>query len=245
LISQFNFSKFNIYFFQEPNKDYTINMGSRGYVRNNVHLSQKIKANLEYHYKLQMEQTNLDDTVQLASTINDWVKEISQGKISSLVDSESLSNAAMLLLNAVYFRGLWRLPFEETISRGFQVEPNMNVTKEFVEQTSEFYYSYSKTLSARLLRLPYEGHRFSMFVVLPFEADGLDDLIDQLDAETLSKEIDNMELTTVHVVLPKFRFDSSTKLNSVIKAVKKVTFSNSLKSITLFFDDLARNQRDF
>lgn len=154
-----------------------------------------------------------------AAVINRWVNEVTNGKISSLVDSESLSTAVMLLINAVYFRGLWRFPFEETVTKDFYIDQNAHVKKEFAEQTGTFYYYYSKNLEAKILRLPYEGGRFSMFLVLPFEVDGLGKIIETLSAETLNDEVSRMEEISVHVVLPKFRFDSSTNLNNIIRKV--------------------------
>lgn len=152
---------------------------------------------------------------------------MTKGKISTLVDSETLSNSMMVLINAVYFRGLWKYPFEKTITKGFQLEAKVNEQREFVELTAELHYIYSKPLSAKILRLPYSGRHFSMFVILPFEADGLDNLVDQLDAERLSSEVDRMELLEVHVLLPKFKFNSLIKLKSIVKAVRRRKFKQS------------------
>lgn len=167
-----------------------------------------------------MENANFADAAKLANEINAWVSKVTSGKVSSLVDQESLANAAMVLVNAVYFQGLWKFPFDKTMTKDFLVQSKKNVSKEFIEQTAEFHYYYSKALGAKILRLPYEGKKFSMFLLLPFAADGLNDLIQKIDAENLTHEVGNMEATDVHVVLPKFKFDSSTKLNSVVKAVK-------------------------
>jgi serine protease inhibitor len=181
---------------------------------------------------------NENRTLGLAKKVNDWVSEFTKGKLASLVDSESLKNSVMLLVNVVYFHGLWRFPFNDIIVKDFHVEPNVNVTKEFVEQTAEFYYFYSKSLGAKILRLPYEGRHFSMFFILPFQFDGLNELVDKLDSAILSNEVDNMEPTNVHVVLPKFRFDSSMKLNSVIKAVKLLKLSKLVEIDEVFFHKL-------
>lgn len=128
-------------------------------------------------------------------------------------------NAQMMLLNAVYFKGFWRYPFVDTLTKDFFVEPHAPVEKQFVEQTEDFYYFYSKNLEAKILRLPYEGRRFSMFLLLPFEVDGLEKLIDILESEKLKEEIDRMESINVHVVLPKFKFDSTINLNSIVQQV--------------------------
>lgn len=166
-----------------------------------------------------MEPLNFTDPDASANKINEWVNGITNGKISNLVDAESVASSVMLLINAVYFRGLWSSPFEETISKAFFVEPHEKVEKEFVKQTGDFLYFYSTELKARFLRMPYEGKRFSMFLILPFENDGLHDVIEQLDAEMIRKTVERMEEIAVQVILPKFRFDTSMNLNTVIKNV--------------------------
>lgn len=188
-------------------------------MKQGVFLSQKFTAELEHNYKIKMEQMDFTDSVASANKINKWVNGVTNGKISNLVDGESVASSVMLLINAVYFRGLWASPFEETISKAFLVEPHEKVEKEFVKQTDDFLYFYSTELKARFLRMPYEGKRFSMFLILPFENDGLHDVIEQLDAEKIRKTVERMEEIAVQVILPKFRFNTSMNLNTVIKNV--------------------------
>lgn len=186
-----------------------------------VHATQKIGGNLEFSYKCNLKEVDFSDTVNVANGINEWVKQITNGKIPTFVDAESLSNSMMILINAIYFRGLWKVPFEKTKSLNFQVGGKMNVTKEFVEQVSEHDYLYSKALNAKIIRLPYEGGKFSMFVLLPFKVDGLNDLIDQLDAKILKQEVDRMDIVEVIVTLPKFKFESAMQLNQIIRSVRR------------------------
>lgn len=166
-----------------------------------------------------MESLDFKDSFDSVKKINDWVTQTTNGKIIDLVDAESISSSVMLLINALYFRGLWSSPFDQTLTKEFFVEPEVKVEKEFVKQVHDFLYCYSTELKARFLRLPYEGNRFSMFLILPFENDGLHEVIEQLDAEKIRKTVEKMEELSVKVVLPKFKFDSSLKLNSVIKKV--------------------------
>ena len=88
-----------------------------------------------------------------------------------------------------------------------------------MEQTSNFYYFYSRHLNAKILRLPYEGRRFSMFIVLPSEVDGIDTVVEKLESNALKNEVWNMDEYKTHVVIPKFKFDTSVNLNEITKAV--------------------------
>lgn len=181
--------------------------------------SQTLKSQLKYFYDADSEALNFTDTEGSADYINKWVNKLTNGKIANLIEAESLEAASVLLINAIYFRGLWRFPFEETVSREFLVKPETPVEREFAEMIGDFYYFYSKNLQAKLLRLPYQGGRFSMFIILPFEADGLENLVNNLDSQLLRDEVDRMVDISVHVLLPKFRFDTSINLNQIVKDV--------------------------
>lgn len=177
-------------------------------------------ASIETFYGVRNEQLDFADNWKSADIINEWIEKITNGKVTSLVDPDSLPEAVMILINAIYFRGFWRQPFEKTITKEFFVEPESQANKEFVELTGNFHYFYSKNLSAKIIRLPYEGDRYSMFLLLPFENDGLDKFVEALDSELIKDEVNRMEDISVHVVLPKFKFDSSLALNNVIQKVR-------------------------
>src|SRR5699024_3103920 len=46
--------------------------------------------------------------------INGWVKEQTHGKIAKLFDQDLSADTVMVLLNAIYFKGLWKKPFNAT-----------------------------------------------------------------------------------------------------------------------------------
>jgi len=145
------------------------------------------------------------------------VKTATNGRIKDLVSDASVSHSIILLINALYFEGTWRYGFNKTKTAPFFTAPGQKVEKAFVEQTRNFYYFYSKHLDAKILRLPYNGRRYSMFIILPNDNNNVDNVIERLDAGTIKNEVWHMDEIEVHVVLPKFKFDSSINLNEVVK----------------------------
>lgn len=102
----------------------------------------------------------------------------------------------------------------------FHTRENEMKPKEFVQQVNTFNYAYDPDRSLRIIQLPYEGKKFSMFIVLPFENEGLDQVIRNLSSTSFDAIFKDMEDTVVNITLPKFRFDSNVNLNNVVKEVK-------------------------
>lgn len=117
------------------------------------------------------------------------------GRIKDLVTEDSVSNSVILLINALYFEGTWRTGFNKTLTKSFFTGPGKKTDKPFMEQTGNFYYFFSKHLNAKMLRLPYIGRRFSMFVILPNEGNDLDRVIDRLDSGAIKNEVWHMDET--------------------------------------------------
>jgi serine protease inhibitor len=63
----------------------------------------------------------------------------------------------MLLVNAIYFKGLWRYPFNETDTTTdvFHVTPTQSVTVPFMTMERDLYFTESVELDSAILRLPY------------------------------------------------------------------------------------------
>ena len=123
-------------------------------------------------------------------------------------------------MSALYFEGTWKFPFNTTVSRDFVTAPGTKVSKEFMEVIESFYSCNSQYLNAQILRLPYEGKKFSLFIILPNEVNGIDAVIENLNFNILSNEVCQMEKSETHVMVPKFKFDASVSLNDVTRAVR-------------------------
>lgn len=222
--------------------EYKVTFGTKVYVDSDVSTTQRFESILNHNYLTDVEQLNFGNAQKSAATINKWVKELTQGRLSDLVSEDSVSAAVILLVNAIYFEGTWRFGFNKTISREFYTARTKKVQKQYMEQTGNFFYFYSNHLNAKILRLPYNGRRFSMFIILPNEVDGLENVVERLSAETLKNEVWHMDILEVHTVIPKFKFDSSINLNNVVKALGITEiFENSATFPLLARGDSANN----
>lgn len=145
---------------------------------------------------------------------------MTEERITDLVTESAVANSVILMINAIYFDGTWAYAFNKTSTKKFSLTSKKQVDREFMHLNRTLYYTYSKKLSSRIVRLPYNGNKFSMFVILPFETNGIDKVAQILNHKDLSDEIKYLEETEVRLSLPKFKFDASTNLNEAVKEVR-------------------------
>ncbi|CAO1331347.1 unnamed protein product [Diamesa serratosioi] len=198
-------------------KAYTVKMGTSIFLDNYISVNQRFEAIAKSNYDAKVKSLNFGASREAAAEINQWVSEITQGHISDLVSEDAVSQSVILMLNAIYFEGTWRHGFNDTITKDFHLQPTKTVPKQFISRTGNYYYFYSRKLNSKILRLPYNGRRFSMFIILPNSIGGIDELVERLEEQDINNEVWHMDDIEVKVALPKFKFDSTTNMNSVIQ----------------------------
>jgi len=151
-------------------------------------------------------------------TINGWIEEKTRQKIKDMIPPGMISPLTRLVLvNAIYFKGLWAKQFRKGDTRdmpfavggnggeGGKVDvPMMNKTFDMIG-----YFESPGRLQA--IDLDYVGGEVSMTVLLPAEGYGLEGLEKDLTVENLKAWIGGMARREVVVYLPKFRIKWGTK----------------------------------
>lgn len=194
-------------------------MGTSIFLDDYIVVNQRFSAIAHSNYDAMIKNLNFGASRESAAEINDWVNGITGGRISELVSEDAVSQSVIMMLNAIYFEGTWRHGFNDTITRDFHLQPAKSIPKQFVSQTGNFYYFYSRKLNAKILRLPYNGRRFSMFIILPNAIGGIDELVERLEEQDINNDVWHMDEIEVRVALPKFKFDTTINLNSIIQKV--------------------------
>jgi len=136
-----------------------------------------------------------------ARRINAWIAEQTRDRITDVVDDEMFceetSEVIAVLVNAIYFKGGWANPFNESATRneiftdrnGVETSiPMMNMTRHFSYFENEYF---------QMLAKPYEDRNIRMYFVLP-RGD------ERLPFSMFEDAIDNMSMQNVHFRLPRF-----------------------------------------
>jgi serpin B len=148
------------------------------------------------------------------SKINAWVSEQTKGLIPQIISS--LDPAFLLVLvNAVYFKGLWDEPFaaEFTEERIFHLANGTTKPCQFMYQGGGFRHLKTEVFEAAVL--PYKGTRTKMYLFLPRSGSSTAETISYLEMHWLEL-FDQFELMAGNVALPKFEVTSSHDLNIVL-----------------------------
>ena len=150
--------------------------------------------------------------------INAWASDNTNGKIKEVITQNDVNDlTAMVITNAIYFKGLWAAPFPEDGTRPstFTRVDGSTVLADFMEVTAEFdYVAYD---GYQVLRMPYQGGRLSMLVALPGEPGGLGRLAEGLSDTVLAGWIAGMDRQEVRVVMPKFEAETNYDLESMLR----------------------------
>ncbi len=154
-----------------------------------------------------------------AARINDWVSERTRKRIPKLLEPDMVDpSTRLVLVNAVYFLGDWRRPFEkESTHDDTFFAAGGERTVPFMHQTEDF--RYGDTGPAQVLEMPYQGNLLSMIVLLPRERDGLATLEAALTPDTLREALGALSHDEVRVTFPRFTFRWSASLVPALQSL--------------------------
>jgi len=146
--------------------------------------------------------------------VNAWIEDKTHDKIQNMLTSLP-DNLAMLLVNAVYFKGKWKHQFDkdDTHDRSFYVTPDAPVDVPMMYQKQNF--ALAGTENATLVELPYGQGNYSMVVMLPDEGVSTEAAALTLTPENWAGWMESLSAgtTEMEIYLPRFKYDYKRRLN--------------------------------
>ena len=162
------------------------------------------------------------DPSEACQRINAWVAEQTRGRIKEIVSPrpEVLDELTRLILvNAVYFKGLWRSSFhpQQTSDAPFWVGPDTSVQVAMMRQ--QFSFPCGECESCHILSMPYTSRQLAMTILLPRQRDGLRNLEDAITAEQLSEWLGTLEQREVRVFIPRFNITRQIPFEGILRSL--------------------------
>ncbi len=197
-------------------KDVQLLIANGLWAQQGVPLSPEYIANTRRDYGADAETVDFGSRAAV-DAINGWAARSTKGKIPSILTAPPEPRPVLMLANAVYFKGQWAAKFDSTKTqiRGFTRPDRSIVQRRMMTRMGEYAVRMiSSQERIAVLRMPYAGNRFGMYLLLPDSGAGLAGAYRAL--EMAPWQMAGME-TRVHVVLPRFTIRTDLRLNDALK----------------------------
>uniref|UniRef100_A0A1B6K8S6 Serpin domain-containing protein n=2 Tax=Graphocephala atropunctata TaxID=36148 RepID=A0A1B6K8S6_9HEMI len=203
---------------KEHLKQYELDSANRIYVQEDVAIRKCVHNLFKDEYK----KINFKDS-KATGKINEWVSQITRNMINPFLPKGVVEPSTRItLVNAVYFKGLWKTQFdkEETVTGRFSLADGTAKEVEMMTNTADFTISYGKQYG--VLSLPYLGNDVMMLIVLPSQhsSKSIPQLLDVLNRKELENILIRMsqdDPAEVTIRVPKFTSEQSYQLVPVLK----------------------------
>lgn len=206
---------------------------NRVYVHNDRTLNEQFQSKVEKKIGYAVgELLDFKNNYKAAIKINEWVSNQTDQKIQNLVDPDGITgDTRVILVNAMYFKGVWKnkFPQDDSFKGDFYINEKDTKEMDYMQLKTDFRYNEFKDLDANCVELPYQDENVAMYVILPRKRTGLKELLEKFSQIDFHKDIvENLIEQKVEVTLPRFKTEFSTNLNSALRKMgAKTIFSSS------------------
>ena len=155
-----------------------------------------------------------------ANQVNKWCEKKTHGRISKIIE-EIDPMTYMLVLNAIYFKGEWRIQFENELTKK-QTFYNLNKDEKKID-TMEItkHFNYFEDTNLQAIELEFRKESISALIILPNKKLSINEFVEILDKDNsyFYSIIDNLEYKEINLRLPKFELDYNKSLKEVFKTM--------------------------
>lgn len=206
---------------------------------------------VERNYGAGLQRVNFrGDSERARSTINRWVESKTNDRIRNLLSPANVTpKTRSVLVNAVYFKSDWSIPFDKAATKSdrFTLASGKTVMRPLMNRKGDVQFAEHDGVKA--LALPYRGGETEMLFLLPNRADGLRALEGSLTAAALAEWVARLDqgFPQVIVSIPRFKIENRFELADDLKSLGMITpFSNDSDfSAMKVVDPASANREDW
>ncbi len=169
---------------------------------------------LTSYYDAESKSFDIDD-VNAPKKINEWISGKTNGLIREMVDKLN-DNTVMLLINAIYFKGKWKLQFDpdDTSEKPFYKPSGNQSDVQMMKQTEDFrVYDGDGFI---LAEFPYGQGNFVMDIILPDTKTGTGGILPSFTGGAFAAWVDQLGEREVKVSIPRFKYGYKKKLKEIL-----------------------------
>ncbi|HKP29211.1 MAG TPA: serpin family protein [Gemmatimonadales bacterium] len=205
-------------------------------VGNSVWVDQGFPVRPEFlasaHDFFQAEARSLDLQTEGLAAINGWVREKTRDKIPTLLEQID-SDEIAFLINAIYFKGRWRIPFDPKRTTPQSFTSAGGVSHDVPTMTMDEKVRVASRPGFAAADLLYGNGAFAMTILLPDEGTSPASLLATLSPESWRELEASYHEARIVLSLPKFKLEYRRSLVEDLKALGMgIAFDNTQADFT-------------
>jgi serine protease inhibitor len=201
---------------KESGKLVTLNQIYVHNVENSQKFNQIYLDLVDKYYKSGIEFMNFDNKNESLYKINHWIGQKTKDKLKYLAEECDLHPKGMILINATYFCGKWKNPFDVRNTKTnveFRLsDGNIERVDMMCQYNVDYNYNENyKSLNASICELPYEGN-LSLIIILPHDDINIALVESNLDINILENLNEIFTKKRINVSIPIFKLHIKTEV---------------------------------
>jgi serine protease inhibitor len=202
------------------------------YAAANLQIKSQFKNLTSQYLKSTIEEVNFFKSEDTVGKINNFVNNATNSLIQKALDQVS-PDTRLILVNAIYFKGPWKYPFIETLTkpRDFYIDNSTKIQAISMYSDDLLNVKYFPELESDVLDLPYKNEKMSMIIILPDKTTDVlqvEKKLKNFETKLLVEKLQSTDRYTTETFLPKFEL--SLDLEDVTKTLKSVGVSSIFES---------------
>lgn len=184
------------------------------WISDNFSVRNRYVAHMEKDFNAAVEVMDFADPATVHA-MNNWCSENTEGKIAKIKDSLS-PNDVMVLADALYFKAPWENAFDAGLTHD-AVFHGLNKDTDVKMMYRNGMYDYIEYQGCQIIRLPYAGGRYSMYVALPPAGMTPGSVLPYVGESMFKMALGMLKPAEVKFYMPKVKLETSMNLNKTLE----------------------------
>jgi serine protease inhibitor len=184
------------------------------WTENNFYVKKTFIDILTDYYYAESQSFDIDDPTA-PDKINAWIEDKTEGLIKEMIDKLN-DNTVMLLINAIYFKGKWKLQFDpdDTSEKPFYKPSGSQAGVQMMKQTEDFLVYDGNGFI--LAEFPYGQGNFVMDIILPDAKTGTSGILPSVTNDAFAGWTGQLGKHEVNVSIPRFKYGFKKTLKEIL-----------------------------
>jgi serpin B len=189
----------------------------------------KFKPEPDFLKEVGIYKSTIED-LKSVEQVNSWCSKATNGKIPRIIDD--INNVMMILINAIYFKGIWKKTFDNKLTRKNDFL-NFNKEKKLTDFMNISHdYRYFESNNVQAIEIDYNKDNLNVLIILPKAEKDINVYLKNFSMEKYGQINKGLRSHKVNLSLPKFEIRYEGELKEILISLgMKSAFGNANFSV--------------